>query len=136
LLWILLVVALAIVAASAFRLPIAQAFTDLAGLRPSYEGLEFRNVRTETRRARTGKTLVVEGQIVNRAGRELLLPAVGLTLRANGTDVFEWAVEPSATIISTDQTIGFRSTVAPPDADDGEVVLRFVDRTAGIIGRP
>jgi hypothetical protein len=134
LLWAVGVVAVAIVIAIAFRLPIAEAFTDLAGLRTSYESLEFRAVRTELQRSRSGKTLVVEGEVANRTGHPVALPAIRLTLSAGGSDVHSWVVEPAAATVPPGGSIGFRSSIAPPDSGDGEVRFGFTARSGQIVG--
>jgi hypothetical protein len=111
-----------------FHASIADAFAGLAGASPRYEGLEFRSVRTETRFANNGRTLLVEGEVVNRSGSDRPLPAIRMTLRAAGNDVYSWVVEPAPAYISAGGAVGFRSVVAPPDQREGQVALTLAER--------
>ncbi len=111
-----------------FHASIADAFAGFAGASPRYEGLEFRSVRTETRFAGNGRTLLVEGELVNRSGNDQPLPAIRMTLRAAGDDVYSWLVEPARKYITAGGAVGFRSVVAPPDQRDGQVALTLAER--------
>jgi len=124
---------LLVLAMIGFRSPITEAITGLIG-GGTHEGLEFRSVRTETHRARTGRTLIVEGEIVNRSADAVALPAIKLTLRVDGADVYSWSVEPTERKLSAGSAIGFRSLIAPPDQRDGEVVASLADRRDDIVG--
>ena len=111
-----------------FHASIADAFAGLAGASPRYDGLEFRSVRTETRFAKNGRTLLVEGELVNRSGNDRPLPAIRMTLRAAGDDVYSWVVEPARKYITAGGAVGIRSVVAPPDQRDGQVALTLAER--------
>jgi hypothetical protein len=121
---------LVIVTAIGFHSPIGRAFADLTG-GGRYEGLEFQSVRTKTLH---GRTLVVEGELINRSADAMALPAIKLTLRANGRDLYTWLVEPVPRTLAAGRTIGFRSMVAPPDPGQGEVVFSLTGRRNDIVG--
>ena len=120
--------------ATAFHTPITGALADLTGAATRYDGLEFQDIRTRTDRARSGKTLLVEGRIVNRSSGRKSVPAILVTLRNTGNDLYSWTIEPTADSVASGATIGFRSLVAPPRPGDGEIALRFVPRRDIIIG--
>src|SRR5690606_15818932 len=111
-----------------FHASIADAFAGLSGASPRFEGLEFRSVRTETRYAGNGRTLLVEGEVVNRSGSGRALPAIRMTLKAGGNELYSWTVAPTPTYISAGGAVGFRSVVAPPDQREGQVALTLAER--------
>ncbi len=100
-----------------------------SGLPAEVERLEFQKVRSETVQHRGVRTLFVEGEIVNRSGNAVALPAVRISLRGqNGAEVYSWLVEPSATGLAAGRSIGFRSAVAAPPADASQVTLNLAQR--------
>jgi hypothetical protein len=100
-----------------------------SGLPAEVDRLEFQKVRSETVQHRGVRTLLVEGEIVNRSGSDVALPAVRISLRAqNGAEVYSWLVEPSANGIAAGRSIGFRSAVAAPPSDASQVTLKLAQR--------
>ena len=81
-----------------------------------------------------GKTLLVEGLIINRSRGRKAIPAIEATLRDGGATLYSWTIEPTAANLAAGATIGFRSIVAPPRPGSGEVALRFVPRRDLVIG--
>jgi hypothetical protein len=124
----IIAISLSVAIGVVFHASIADAFAGLAGASPRFEGLEFRSVRTETRFANNGRTLLVEGEVVNRSGNDRPLPAIRMTLKAAGSDVYSWVVEPAPRTISAGGAVGFRSVVAPPDQREGQVALTLAER--------
>jgi hypothetical protein len=120
--------------ATLLHAPIGGALADLTGAGARYDGLEFQNIHTRTDRARDGKTLLVEGLIINRSSGRKPIPAIEVTLRDGGTALYSWTIEPTAANLAAGATIGFRSIVAPPRPGSGEVALRFVPRRDLVIG--
>jgi hypothetical protein len=120
--------------ATAFQAPITGALADLTGVASRYDGLEFQDIRTRTERTRSGRTLLVEGLVINRSPGRKAVPAIQVTLRDDGRDLFSWTIEPTADSVAGGAMIGFRSIVAPPRPGNGEVALRFVPRRDVIIG--
>ena len=78
------------------RAPIVAAFPMLNGLPAEVAQLEFQQVRSETVHLGGLSTLFVEGEIINRSGGDVSLPAIRITLHSPGGDaVTSWLVEPS-----------------------------------------
>ena len=126
-----------VVALFALRVPIVEALPQLSArsLPADAEKLAFQRVRSETI-ARSGvRTLVVEGEIVNRSGSDIAVPAIRISLRSPaGAEVYSWLVEPTAAGIGPGGTVGFRSAVASPPEDASQVTLRLAQRESRTIG--
>lgn len=111
-----------------FRAPIVAALP-LGQLPAEVGSLEFRQVRSETVHIGTNRTLFVEGEVVNRAGRRVELPAIRITLKSpGGTLVTSWLVEPTTTAIEPGRAIGFRSALADPPEGATQVTLNLAVR--------
>lgn len=103
-------------------LPIGQLPQDVASL-------EFRQIRSETVEIGGASTLFVEGEVVNRSGRQVDLPAIRITLKAPaGHDVTSWLVEPTARTVEAGRAIGFRSALADPPRGATQVTLNLAVR--------
>lgn len=129
-------VVLAIVtAAMVLRAPIVAALPQVNGLPPEVDKLAFQRVHSETVARNGVRTLVVEGEIVNRSGAAIAVPAIRISLRSPaGQEVYSWLVEPTADGIAPGRTIGFRSAVPSPPADATQVTLKLAQRTNLIVG--
>lgn len=125
----------ALVAIVLFRSPIVAAFPVLNGLPAEVADLEFRKVRSETVHLGGLSTLFVEGEIANRSGNDVVLPAIRITLRSPaGGAVTSWLVEPSVTGLAAGRSIGFRSALASPPDDATQVTLNLAAREG--VARP
>jgi hypothetical protein len=118
--------------------PIVAALPDssvAAGLPSGANQLAFQRVRSETVQRRGVRTLVVEGQIVNRSRSDIALPAVRVSLHApDGAEVYSWLVEPTTTGVAAGRSVGFRSTVAAPSAEAAQVTLKLAAREGQVVG--
>ena len=126
---ILGIVALALV----LRVPIVAALP--SGLPADADQLEFQRVHSETVDHHGVKTLVVEGEIVNRSGNDVMVPAIRISLHAPaGAEVYSWLVEPVVGGLAPGGSIGFRSAVSAPPANASQVTLRLAQRENQIVG--
>lgn len=117
------------------RSPIVAAFPVLNGLPAEVADLEFQKVRSETVHLGGLRTLFVEGEIANRSGNDVALPAIRITLRSPaGGAVTSWLVEPSVTGLAAGRSIGFRSALASPPDDATQVTLNLAAREG--VARP
>jgi hypothetical protein len=117
----------AIVAVVLLRSPILAALP--GGLPDEVKSLEFTRVHSETLHRKGTSTLVVEGEITNRSGSDVALPAIRITLRApNGDPVSSWLVEPAVAGLAAGKSIGFRSALASPPPDAAQVTLDLAAR--------
>ena len=117
----------AFVAVVLLRTPIMAALP--GGLPDEVAMLEFQSVRSETVHLKGTSTLFVEGEIVNHATSDVVLPAIRITLRSPAGDaVSSWLVEPAVADLAPGGSIGFRSALASPPADATEVTLNLVAR--------
>jgi hypothetical protein len=88
--------------------------------------LEFQKVRSETVALGGGRTLFVEGEIVNRSTARVELPAIEVTLKSEaGQPVRSWRVTLATEGLAAGRTIGFRSALASPPQDAAHVTLNF-----------
>lgn len=111
-----------------FRAPIVSALP-LGQLPAEVTSLEFRQVRSETVHIGTSRTLFVEGEVVNRAGSRVELPAIRITLKSpGGALVTSWLVEPTTTAIEPGRAVGFRSALADPPEGATLVTLNLAVR--------
>jgi predicted Zn finger-like uncharacterized protein len=128
----------ALVAAIVLRATIVAALPDLsatAAIAAGYDNLDLRSVKSETLRIGTADTLLVEGEIVNRSDRDVLLPAVRVSLKGeNGQEVFSWLVEPAMAGLAPGKSIGFRSALASPPPGASRVTLNLATREGQTIG--
>ncbi len=117
----------ALIAIFVLRSPIMAALP--GGLPDEVAALEFTSVRSETVHLRGNSTLIVEGEIVNRSGVDIALPAIRITLRSpSGDPVSTWLVEPAVAGLAAGKSIGFRSALASPPPDAAQVTLDLAAR--------
>lgn len=93
-----------------------------------FSGLEVNLVRSTTRRVHTGQAVVVLGEIANRTNEEIAVPAVRLSVRSDGEELYSWIVEPTRTQLAGGGAIQFHSLSAAPQAGFDEVAMRLVER--------
>ena len=102
--------------------------------RAQFAGLEIRLLRGAIEPAREGRALAVEGEIANRSDGELRVPAVRISLRSDGSEVYSWLVEPTTTRLAAGRAVVFRSVLAAPPAGVDEVAFRLAEREDTVIG--
>ncbi len=128
-------VGLAVIAAFfALRVPLVAALPQ-DGLPAAVEQLAFQRVHSETTVKNGVRTLVVEGELINRSAGDVAVPAIRVSLRSPaGKEVYTWLVEPTKAGLAPGDSIGFRSAVASPPADASKVTIRLAQRQNQIIG--
>lgn len=102
--------------------------------RAQFAGLEIRLLRGAIEPAREGRALAVEGEITNRSEGELRVPAVRISLRSDGLEVYSWLVEPTTTRLAAGRAVVFRTVLAAPPAGVDEVAFRLAEREDTVIG--
>ena len=102
--------------------------------RAQFAGLEIRLLRGAIEPAREGRALAVEGEITNRSEGELRVPAVRISLRSDGLEVYSWLVEPTTMRLAAGRAVVFRSVLAAPPAGVDEVAFRLAEREDTVIG--
>jgi predicted Zn finger-like uncharacterized protein len=121
-----------LVAAIVLRTTIVAALPDMTATAVStadYEHLDVRAVKNQTLRIGTADTLLVEGEIVNRSDRNVLLPAVRVSLKGeDGSEVYAWLVEPDVAGLAPGMSIGFRSALASPPPGASRVTFDLASR--------
>jgi len=132
----LIAAALAVVVAIILmRVPFVAALPEVPGLADAAASLTFAQVTSQTVSVHGVDTVIVEGEIVNRSGHDVALPAVRVALRsADGAEVQSWLVEPAADGLAAGQSIGFRSAVASPSPAATQVTLKLAARQGDTIG--
>src|SRR5215212_3921529 len=76
--------------------------------------------------------LVVEGEILNRRGRDVEVPSLRLTVRGpDGLELYTWTNEPPRKTLAAAETARFRARLASPPAEGREVLVRFAHAAPG-----
>jgi len=107
-----------------------------AGLPVNLRGVEFRNVKSRLIEDDDQPVLVVDGDLVNVAGRRIDVPRLHFAiLGPDGRQIYVWSAPADRTQLQPGETLNFRRRLAAPPADAREVSVRFLTRsdiTAGI----
>ena len=107
-----------------------------AGLKVNLRGIEIRNVQSRVVSEGEDSVLVVDGELVNIAGRRVDVPRLHFALLGpEGRQVFVWSAQADRPALQPGETLPFRRRLAAPPADAREVSVRFLtpsDITAGI----
>ncbi len=99
-----------------------------------FSGLEVRMVDEGLKVVKDGRAVAVNGMITNRSEAVLDVPAVRVSLKAKGTELYTWTVEPTTTRLAAGGSIQFKSALAAPPAGIDEVAFRLADRREIIVG--
>lgn len=99
-----------------------------------FGGLEVHLVTSAADSNRYGRALDVRGEITNRTDREIAVPAVRLSLHADGTELYSWIVEPTTTWLAGREVVHFRSQTVAPSAEYDEVLFALTERRNIVIG--
>jgi predicted Zn finger-like uncharacterized protein len=83
---------------------------------------------------RDGKAVAVTGEIVNRSEASMDVPAVRVELKAKGTELYSWMVEPATMRLAPGGSIQFRSALAASPKGIDEVAFRLADRRKITVG--
>jgi predicted Zn finger-like uncharacterized protein len=97
------------------------------GLKVNAGGIDFRNVAYKRESEDGQPVLVVTGQIVNLASRELPIPqAVRVTLTdADNRELYHWPFKPSAPTLKAGGVLPFRTRLTNPPAAARFAVVTF-----------
>ena len=97
------------------------------GLKVNAGGIDFRDVAYKRESEDGQPVLVVTGQIVNLASRELPIPqAVRVTLTdADNRELYHWPFKPSAPTLKAGGTLPFRTRLTNPPAAARFAVVTF-----------
>jgi hypothetical protein len=105
------------------------------GLPVNLRGLTFANVTTATQMQDGVPVLVVEGAIASASSRSIEVPRLRLSIRnRKGQEIYEWTELPERSVLAPREILAFRSRLASPPPDTGEVVVRFLNRNDLITG--
>ncbi|MFL5167800.1 MAG: hypothetical protein ACJ8D8_16510, partial [Microvirga sp.] len=95
-------------------------------------GLDLKGVRSELVLNGQDQLLVVEGEILNRRGRDIEVPSLRLTVRGpDGLELYTWTNEPPRKTLAAAETARFRARLASPPAEGREVLVRFAHAAPG-----
>jgi predicted Zn finger-like uncharacterized protein len=83
---------------------------------------------------RNGKAVAVTGEIVNRSEASMDVPAVRVALKAKGTELYSWTVEPATLRLAPGGSVQFRSALAASPKGIDEVAFRLADRRKITVG--
>ncbi len=110
-------------------LPQTASFYALIGLPVNVRGLAFGGVTTHTEQHEGVPILVVDGKIINTAGKAVGVPRLKFVVRnAERQEIYSWTAVPPRRVVPRSKTISFRSRLASPPQEARDVVVRFVGR--------
>jgi predicted Zn finger-like uncharacterized protein len=98
-----------------------------------FAGLEVRMLE-EPEVLRNGKAVAVTGEIVNRSEAPMDVPAIRVALKAKGTELYSWTVEPATLRLAPGGSVQFRSALAASPRGIDEVAFRLADRRKITVG--
>ena len=97
------------------------------GLRVNAGGIDFRNVAYKRENEDGQSVLVVTGEIVNLASRELPIPqTIRITLTdADNREIYQWPIKPSAPTLKAGGVLPFRTRLSSPPVAARFAVVSF-----------
>jgi predicted Zn finger-like uncharacterized protein len=97
------------------------------GLRVNAGGIDFRNVAYKRENEDGQPVLVVTGEIVNLASRELPIPqTIRITLTdADNREIYHWPIKPSAPTLKAGGVLPFRTRLSSPPVAARFAVVSF-----------
>jgi len=101
----------------------------LSAMLSGMEGVALQGVSSRTVKLRGTDAILVEGEIVNRTGREMDVPAVRIALKQGGSEVYSWLLEPTVLRVAAGDKVGFRSAMASPRPGATQVALSLAGRS-------
>lgn len=138
---LILVLAAVLAGLVAARVSVVRTFPQTAslyaaiGLPVNLRGLAFENVRSESETHEGVQVLVIEGTIVNVAGRAVDVPRLRFAVRnPAGYEVYAWTALPGRTRLGAGEVLPFRTRLASPPADARDIVARFFNRRDAVAG--
>jgi hypothetical protein len=110
-------------------LPQTASLYQAIGLPVNLRGLTFANVVTETDLQDGMPVLLVNGSIVNIAGRVVDVPRLRFSVRnESGHEIYAWTAAPPGESLLPGGTLPFRSRLASPPRNGKQVIVRFFNR--------
>src|SRR5829696_2795961 len=89
-------------------------------------GLELAGVTSELVVSGSDKLLVVEGEILNVAKKDMDVPTLELSVRGpDGLPLYTWTSAAPRTTLAAAESARFRARLASPPAEGREVLVRF-----------
>jgi predicted Zn finger-like uncharacterized protein len=102
------------------------------GLPVNPTGLELKAVRSELVVDGADKLLVVEGEILNVATRDVGVPALELSVRGpDGLSLYTWTNEAPRKTLAAAESARFKARLASPPSEGREVLVRFAQAPGG-----
>ncbi len=116
-------------------LPQTASFYASIGLPVNLRGLNFDKLATATEQHENVPILVVEGDIVNGAGKMVDVPRLRFAVRnAAREEIYSWTAVPPRALLSPGEAVSFRTRLASPPPDAHDVLVRFVNRIDMLLG--
>jgi predicted Zn finger-like uncharacterized protein len=110
-------------------LPQTASFYAAIGMPVNLRGVAFDGLTTNTEQHEGVPILVVEGNIVNNAGRMVDVPRLRFAVRnAAREEIYSWTAVPPRAALPPGEGVGFRTRLASPPPDSHDVLVRFVNR--------
>lgn len=96
------------------------------GLPVNLRNLKFDKVKITKETTDGVSILVIEGRIVNLAGKPTDVPRLRFSARnESGQDVYTWTMQPPRPVLGPDESVEFHSRLAAPPSDARDVMVRF-----------
>jgi len=93
-----------------------------------FAGLEIRLISATVEPVHNQNAVIVIGEISNRTGSDLAVPAVRIAVRTGGTERHAWLHQPDQARLSGGEALTFRSFLTSPPAGIDEVTFRLAKR--------
>jgi len=105
------------------------------GLPVNLRGLVFANVTTQKEAQDGVQVLVIEGKIVSASSRVVEVPRLRFAIRNDhGHEIYTWTALPTRSLLAPGETLAFRSRLASPPREGGDVLVRFFNRRDLVAG--
>jgi hypothetical protein len=116
-------------------LPQTASFYASIGLPVNLRGARFDHLATASEQHEGVPILVVEGSIVNTAGKIVDIPRLRFAVRnAAQEEIYSWTAVPPRALLPPGEGVSFRSRLASPPPDAHDVLVRFVNRADALAG--
>jgi len=116
-------------------LPQTASLFSAIGLEVNLRNLDFKDVKISKEAHDGVSVLVVEGTIVNTAGKPVEVPRMRFAVRnTTGQEIYTWTAIPVRSILGPGESQNFRSRLASPPADANDVLVRFYNERDALPG--
>jgi hypothetical protein len=116
-------------------LPQTAALYAKLGIPVNLRGLTFENIKMSKETLDGVPVLVVEGSIVNVAGKAVEVPRLRLAVRNDSkNEIYAWTTLPARALLGPAEVLPFRSRLASPPAEARDVLVRFFNRNDMVAG--